>query len=107
MQLVPITTDDVSSNPAKGEVYNIMWYSLLVTCYVMSVVYSKQFLKVLIILTSIDLRPLKKKPKDVCANLVSNCQLTMCYQQVLLCLIVRRHIDLDAMKHVVVLFGSK
>ena len=25
MQSVPITTDVVSSNPAQGEVYNIMW----------------------------------------------------------------------------------
>jgi len=25
MQLVPITTDVVSSNPDQGEVYNIMW----------------------------------------------------------------------------------
>ena len=25
MQMVPITTDVVSSNPTQGEVYNIMW----------------------------------------------------------------------------------
>jgi hypothetical protein len=25
MQSVPITTDVVSSNPAEGEVYNILW----------------------------------------------------------------------------------
>ena len=25
LQLMPITTDVVSSNPAHGEVYNIMW----------------------------------------------------------------------------------
>jgi len=32
MQSVPITTDAVSSNLDQGEVYNIMWYSLSVTC---------------------------------------------------------------------------
>jgi len=32
MQSVPITTDVVSSNLDQGEVYNIMWYSLSVTC---------------------------------------------------------------------------
>ena len=32
MQSVPITTDVVSSTPAQGEVYNIMWLSLSVTC---------------------------------------------------------------------------
>jgi hypothetical protein len=32
MQSVPITTDVVSSNLDQGEVYNIMWKSLSVTC---------------------------------------------------------------------------
>jgi hypothetical protein len=32
MQSVPIITDVVSSNPAQGKVYNIMWYRLSVTC---------------------------------------------------------------------------
>ena len=32
MQSVYITTDVVSSNLDQGEVYNIMWYSLSVTC---------------------------------------------------------------------------
>ena len=32
MQSVPITTDVVSSNLDQGEVYNIMWSSLSVTC---------------------------------------------------------------------------
>ena len=32
MQSVPIITDVVSSNPSQGEVYNIMWYRLSVTC---------------------------------------------------------------------------
>jgi hypothetical protein len=32
MQSVPITTDVVSLNLDQGEVYNIMWYSLSVTC---------------------------------------------------------------------------
>jgi len=32
MQLVPITTDVVSSNLDQGELYNIMWQSLSVTC---------------------------------------------------------------------------
>ena len=32
MQSVPITTDVVSSNLNQGEVYNIMWWSLSVTC---------------------------------------------------------------------------
>ena len=39
MQSVPITTDAVSLNLDQGEVYNIMWYSLSVTCD-MSVVFS-------------------------------------------------------------------
>ena len=30
--LAPITTDVVGSTPAQGEVYNIMWWSLSVTC---------------------------------------------------------------------------
>jgi hypothetical protein len=32
MQLVPITTDIVGSTLAQGEEYNIMWWSLSVTC---------------------------------------------------------------------------
>jgi hypothetical protein len=32
MQSVPITIDVVSSNLNQGEVHNIMWSSLLVTC---------------------------------------------------------------------------
>jgi hypothetical protein len=32
MQSVRITTDVVSSNLDQGEVYNIMWWSLSVTC---------------------------------------------------------------------------
>jgi hypothetical protein len=32
MQSVSITTKVVSSNPDQGEVYNIMWWSLSVTC---------------------------------------------------------------------------
>ena len=32
MQSVPITTDVVSSNLDQGEVYNIMWWSVSVTC---------------------------------------------------------------------------
>jgi len=32
MQSVPITTDVVSSNLDQGEMYNIMWLSLSVTC---------------------------------------------------------------------------
>ena len=40
MQSVPITTDVVSSNPAQGEVYKIMWWSFSVTCG-MSVVFSR------------------------------------------------------------------
>ena len=32
MQSVYISTDIVSSNLDQGEVYNIMWYSLSVTC---------------------------------------------------------------------------
>jgi plasmid replication initiation protein len=32
MQSMPITTDVMSSNLDQGEVYNIMWYSLSVTC---------------------------------------------------------------------------
>ena len=39
MQAVFITTDIVSSNLDQGEVYNIMWKSLSVTCD-RSVVYS-------------------------------------------------------------------
>ena len=41
MQSVPITTNIVTSNPAHGEVYNIMWSSLSVTCR-RSVVFSGQ-----------------------------------------------------------------
>jgi hypothetical protein len=40
MQSVPITTDVVSSNLNQGEVYNIMWYILSVTCN-RSVVFSR------------------------------------------------------------------
>ena len=36
MQPVPITTDVVSSNLDQGEVYNIMWKSLSVTCRLFS-----------------------------------------------------------------------
>jgi len=32
MQSVPIITEVVSSNIDQGEVYNIMWYCLSVTC---------------------------------------------------------------------------
>jgi hypothetical protein len=32
MKSVSITTDIVNSNPAQGEVYNIMWQSLSITC---------------------------------------------------------------------------
>ena len=32
MRSVPITTNVVGSDPAHGEVYNIMWWSLSVTC---------------------------------------------------------------------------
>jgi hypothetical protein len=32
IQSVPVTTDVVSSNLYQGEVYNIMWYILSVTC---------------------------------------------------------------------------
>jgi len=32
MQSVPVTTDVVSSNLDQGDVYNIMWYSLSMTC---------------------------------------------------------------------------
>jgi hypothetical protein len=32
MQSAPITTDVVSLNPAQGKVYNIMLYTLSVTC---------------------------------------------------------------------------
>ena len=40
MQSVPITTNIVSSNLDQGEVYNIMWSSLSVTCD-SSVVFSR------------------------------------------------------------------
>ena len=39
MQLVPITTDVVISNPASGELYNIMWWRLSMA-YGRSVVFS-------------------------------------------------------------------